>query len=123
MLRKDMTAFTYMMSNRKRGVIYIGFTVDMAKRGWEHRNKLIDGFTKKHNLIRLVWFEPHESIEKASAMEKKLKHLHRNKKIEIIERSNPEWRDLYPEIVPYDPVLEPKGILYSAFGAHRTKKI
>ena len=74
-----------MMSDRKRGIIYIGFTIDMPKRGWEHRNRLMDGFTKRHNLIRLMWFECHDSIEKASAMEKKLKNLHRSKKIEIIE--------------------------------------
>jgi putative endonuclease len=96
-------AYVYMMADRKRGVIYLGFSTDMSRRGWEHRNKLIDGFTKKYNVIRLVWFERHQSVEKAMAMEKKLKNLHRSKKIEIIERTNPEWRDLYPEIVPYDP--------------------
>jgi len=97
------SAFVYMMSNRKRGVIYIGFTVDIMKRGWEHRNKLIEGFTKRYSLIRLVWVEYHNSIEKAAAMEKKLKNLSRKKKIEIIERNNIEWRDLYPEIALYDP--------------------
>lgn len=113
-------AYVYMMSNRKRGVIYIGFTADMPRRGWEHRNKLIEGFTKRYNAIRLVWFERHDSIEKASAMEKKLKNLHRSKKIEIIERSNPEWQDLYTELAPYEPALESAEILCSASGAHRT---
>ena len=98
-------AYTYMMTNKKRGIIYIGFTVDLVNRGWEHRNKLIEGFTKRYNLTRLVWFEPHDSIEKACAMEKKLKNLHRSKKMEIIERNNLEWRDLYPEVAPYDPAL------------------
>ena len=88
-----------MMSNKKNGMIYIGFTVDIVKRGSEHRNKLLDGFTKRYNLVKLVWFECHDTIEKAVFMEKKLKNLHRNKKIEIIERDNQEWQDLYPALV------------------------
>ena len=101
-----MTAYVYMMSNRQRGIIYTGFTVDMINRGWEHRNKLMDGFTKQYNLTRLVWFEKHDSIEKAVAMEKKIKNLHRKKKIEIIERDNPQWQDLYYTVAPYEPFFE-----------------
>lgn len=98
-------AYVYMMANKLRGIIYIGATVDYWKRGSEHRNKLVDGFTKKYNLTRLVWLEEHKTADEAFAMERKLKNLPRNKKIEIIERDNPEWNDLYNYLTEGDPVL------------------
>lgn len=100
-----MAAYVYMMANKKHGTLYIGFTVDIIKRGWEHRNQLIDGFTKRYAVTRLVWFESYDSAEQAGAMEKKLKNLHRKKKMEIIERTNPDWQDLYYMIAPYDPFV------------------
>lgn len=90
--------YVYIMSNKYRGTIYIGVTSDLIKRGWEHKEKLVDGFTKKYNLSSLVWFECHDSIVGAIEAEKKLKNLYRYKKIAIIEQSNPLWHDLYPEI-------------------------
>jgi putative endonuclease len=98
-------AYVYMMSNRKRGIIYIGATIDFWKRGNEHREKLINGFTKRYNLTRLVWLEEHSSADEAFTMERKLKNLSRNKKIEIIERFNPEWNDLYNFVTEGNPVL------------------
>ncbi len=98
-------AYVYMMSNKLRGVIYIGATVDYWKRGQEHRHKMMDGFTKRYNLTRLVWLEEHKTVEAAFAMEKKLKNLSRQKKIEIIERDNPQWNDLYNYLTEGDPVL------------------
>lgn len=76
----EKNAWVYMMANKPRGVIYIGATVDHWKRSHEHRTKMLDGFIKKYNLTRLVWFEGHESVEHAFATEKKLKSLSRNKK-------------------------------------------
>jgi putative endonuclease len=99
-----VTGYAYMMGNKKRGVIYSGSTVDMMNRGWEHRNKLLDGFTKRYNLIHLVWYERYGSIENARAMEQKLKNMPRHKKIEIIERDNSEWHDLYYDVAPYEPL-------------------
>ena len=87
-----------MMSNKYRGTIYIGVTADMIKRGWEHRSHAVKGFTERYNLDKIVWFEAHDSMESAIAAEKKIKNLHREKKITIIEHSNPEWRDLYSDI-------------------------
>ncbi len=66
---------------------------------------MLNGFTKRYNVTRLVWWEEHDSIEKAFAMERKLKNLPRNKKIEIIEKFNPEWNDLYNYLTEGDPVL------------------
>lgn len=96
-------AWVYMMANKPRGVIYIGATIDHWKRSQEHRTKMLEGFTKRYNLTRLVWVEGHESAEKAFAMEEKLKNLPRSKKIEIIERNNPMWCDLFNSITEGDP--------------------
>lgn len=94
--------YVYMMANKYRGLIYIGATVDYWKRSQEHRIKLLDGFTKKYNLTRLVWVEEYDMAKEAFDMERKLKNLSRAKKTEIIERDNPTWRDLFNELTePY----------------------
>jgi putative endonuclease len=90
--------YVYMMSNKYHGTIYIGVTSDLIKRVWEHKEKLVKGFTERYNLSSLVWYEVHDSIVSAIESEKKLKNLHRTKKIAIIEQSNPLWHDLYPEL-------------------------
>jgi putative endonuclease len=92
------TPCVYMMSNKQEGTPYIGVTSDLLKRGWQHKEKQAKGFTERYNLDKLVWFELHESMPSAIAAEKKLKNMPRAKKISIIERINPEWRDLYPEL-------------------------
>jgi putative endonuclease len=91
--------FVYIMSNRKDGTLYIGVTSDLVKRIWEHKEGVVAGFTKRYNLHTLVYYEAHGDIETAILYEKKLKNLHRRKKIKIIERMNPEWRDLYAGII------------------------
>ena len=98
-------AYVYMMASKPRGVIYIGATMDYWKRGQEHRMKMLNSFTKRYNVTRLVWLERHNTAEEAFAMEKKLKNLPRSKKIEIIENINPEWNDLYNSLTEGDPVL------------------
>jgi putative endonuclease len=90
--------YVYMMSNAYRGVIYIGVTSDLMKRGWQHKEKLAEGFTKRYNLTRLVWFETHDTVVAAIESEKKLKNMHRDKKITLIESANSTWRDMYPEL-------------------------
>lgn len=86
------------MSNKKRGIIYIGVTSNLIKRGYEHRTEAVEGFTKKYKLKNLVYFEVYDDIGTAILYEKKLKNISRAKKIEIIEHINPEWNDLYEEI-------------------------
>lgn len=90
--------YVYMLSNKQHGTLYIGATSDLIKRIWQHRKKAIEGFSKQYNLTHLVWYECHDEIGSAIAAEKKLKNMHRSKKLQIIERMNPEWRDLYSEI-------------------------
>ena len=95
-MRKN--GYIYFMSNKKDGVIYIGVTSNLIKRVYEHRVEAVEGFTKKYNLKKLVYFEVFDDIETAIIYEKKLKNIGRAKKIAIIERTNKEWKDLYEEI-------------------------
>jgi len=90
----------YLLANKKNGTLYVGVTSDLAKRVWEHKNNLVEGFSKHYNLHRLVWYEVHESMESAIIREKRLKGRKRAWKLELIENMNPDWLDLYDTIVP-----------------------
>ena len=94
-----MQAYVYILASRKNGTLYIGVTSDLVKRIWEHKSDVVDGFTKRYRVHDLVWFEAHESMLEAIKREKALKEWQRSWKIELIEKSNPGWRDLYREIV------------------------
>jgi putative endonuclease len=88
-----------MLASQRNGTIYIGVTSDPVKRVWEHKNDLVEGFTKKYRVHTLVWYEAHETMEAAIAREKQLKGWRRQWKLEFIEKMNPDWRDLYADIV------------------------
>ncbi len=88
----------YILSSKRDGTLYIGVTSDLVKRVWEHKNDLTEGFTKKYGLHNLVYFEMHGDMENAITREKQLKKWHRGWKIELIEKNNPTWRDLWSEI-------------------------
>ena len=79
--------------------MYIGVTNDLARRIYEHRNKLINGFTQKYNIKKLIYFEVFDRIEDAILREKRLKKWNRQWKIELIEKTNPNWIDLYERLV------------------------
>lgn len=89
----------YILTSKRNGTLYIGVTSDLIKRTWEHRNDMVEGFTSRYNVHRLVWYELHESMESAIIREKQLKIWKRKWKMELIENSNPEWLDLYDTIV------------------------
>jgi putative endonuclease len=91
--------FVCILTSKKNGALYIGVTSDLVKRIWEHRNNTIEGFTKRYGIHRLVWYEPHECMESAIEREKQLKEWKRIWKLELIERSNPQWQDLYDTII------------------------
>lgn len=78
--------------------MYIGVTSDLAKRVWEHKNKMVEGFTKRYNVNRLVYYEVYSTIEDAIIREKRMKKWRRMWKIRLIEEKNPDWKDLYEEI-------------------------
>jgi putative endonuclease len=86
------------MSNRPNGTIYVGVTADLARRVWEHREGIFEGFTSRHGLKRLVYAERHEDILSAIQREKNIKHWPRAWKIQMIVSVNPNWRDLYGQL-------------------------
>ena len=91
--------YIYILTNKRNNVLYTGVTNDLQRRVSEHREKLVGGFTKKYNVNKLVYYEETESIEAALNREKQIKGGSRQKKIDLIEGMNPQWRDLYDEIV------------------------
>ena len=91
--------YVYIMTNQKRGTLYIGVTSDLVRRVYEHKNGLVDGFTKKYELHRLVYYEIVGCAEEAIQREKRLKKWRRASKIELIENANPEWEDLYSKVL------------------------
>jgi putative endonuclease len=90
--------YVYILANRIGGTLYIGVTNDLIRRVAEHRLKLVDSFTKKYEVYRLVYFEQFDDVENAIRREKRLKKWNRAWKIRLIEESNPNWDDLYPGI-------------------------
>ena len=94
-----MTAYIYILANRKRGTLYIGVTNDLVRRTHEHREGAADGFTKRYGIKQLMHFETFDDITSAIEREKSLKRWHRPWKFALIEKDNPEWRDLFAEIV------------------------
>lgn len=91
--------YIYILASQKNGTLYIGKTEDLVKRIYEHKNNLVDGFTKKYQVHNLVYFEKYDQIEEASLREKRLKEWKRSWKVELIEKNNPTWSDLYHEII------------------------
>ncbi len=91
--------FVYILASKPNGTLYIGVTSDLVKRVYEHKKKLADGFTKKYNVDMLVYYEATEDIRSAITREKQLKKWKRQWKIELIEKKNPKWEDLYGEII------------------------
>ncbi len=88
----------YLMASQRNGTLYTGVTSDLPKRAWQHREGLVDGFTKRHGCKLLVWYELHSTMELAIAREKQVKGGSRKKKLALIEERNPQWRDLFEEI-------------------------
>jgi len=91
--------YVYILTNKTNTVLYIGVTNNLIRRTFEHKNKLVDGFTKKYNITKLVYFEIFEDPKTAIKREKTLKNLVRRKKDKLITEKNPQWEDLYEEIL------------------------
>ena len=93
-----MSYYVYILASRPVGTLYVGVTNDLVRRVYEHREGLVDGFTKTHGIKTLVYFEAHMDIDQAIAREKRLKRWRRAWKIQLIEHDNPDWRDLYDDL-------------------------
>ncbi len=93
------TYYIYIMASKRNGTLYIGVTNDIVKRVYEHKNNLIDGFTSKYSVHNLVYYEQFDNIESAIRREKQLKKWNRKWKLELIEKVNPSWKDLYEDLL------------------------
>jgi putative endonuclease len=89
----------YILASARNGTLYVGVTSDLIKRIWQHKNEFVDGFTKQYKTHHLVWFEQHEEMSSAIAREKALKKWWRDWKLKFIEAMNPDWRDLYADLL------------------------
>ena len=96
---QDKQYYIYILFNKKNGTLYVGVTSNLVKRVWTHKNKVAEGFTSKYGVDKLGYFEVCNNIMSAITREKQLKAGNRKTKIELIENNNPDWNDLYYEII------------------------
>jgi putative endonuclease len=92
---KTKAGCVYLMASKRNGTLYLGVTSDLPARAYQHRNKILDGFSKDHGCTALVWFESYDDLQEARLRELQMKKWKRSWKIELIERDNPRWNDLY----------------------------
>jgi len=95
----DKQPAVYILASKRNGTLYVGVTSDLRKRVWEHKNDLVEGFTKRYHVHLLVWYELHETMDSAILREKRIKEWKRAWKLRMIESDNPTWKDLYHSIV------------------------
>lgn len=98
-VRMDKQPAVYILASKRNGTLYIGVTSNLVKRAWEHKQGVTGGFTQKYNVHRLVYYELFEDMPSAITREKQMKKWRRAWKIELIEKSNPAWIDLWPQIL------------------------
>ena len=89
----------YILASKRNGTLYIGVTSHLLKRVWEHKTNVVKGFTNKYSVHTLVYFERHENMLSAISREKELKKYNRQSKIELIEKENPNWQDLWMQLI------------------------
>jgi len=90
--------YLYLMASGRNGTTYLGVTSDLLKRVWQHRNEVVDSFTKKYGCMRLVWYQAFDDIQQARQRELQMKKWKRAWKVELIERENPQWLDLFDSL-------------------------
>jgi putative endonuclease len=95
-----MAYYVYLLASDKYGTLYLGVTNDILRRVYEHKTKAVAGFTKRYSVDKLVWFEIYEDPVAAITREKELKKWRRDWKIRLVEETNPQWIDLFPQIAP-----------------------
>ena len=96
---REKQGYVYILTNVHNKVLYTGVTSDLVKRVYEHRNGIVDGFTKEHSVHHLVWYETHEAPEAVILREKQIKKWERKWKLRLIEEENYEWKDLYEDLL------------------------
>ena len=99
----------YLMASKRNGALYCGVTSDLVQRVWEHREHVVDGFTRQYGVVRLVWYEPHPTMESAILREKRIKQWNRAWKVRMIDAFNPSWRDLWVDVTDQAPRADVHG--------------
>ena len=99
MLKEPKRFWIYITASEPRGVLYIGMTSNLSRRAWQHRERVIKGFTSKYSVDRLVYFEEHSDAAVAARRERAMKRWRRDWKIKLVEEANPSWPDLFPDVV------------------------
>ena len=97
-MAREIVPVVYLLASHRNGTFYVGVTSNLMQRLYQHREAIIDGFSKEHGIKRLMWFETHETMESAIIREKRIKNWNRDWKINLIEKDNPDWRDLAVDI-------------------------
>jgi len=100
--RPPKVLHVYIMASKPRGVLYVGMTSDLAGRAWKHRQRVLEGFTRRYWVDRLVYFERHADASLAARRERAMKRWRRDWKIELVEKHNPTWRDLFADVLRED---------------------
>ena len=98
-MKQEKTYSVYILANKRNGTLYIGVSSNLKKRIYEHKNGIIEGFTKKYKIHLLVYYELFNNVNEAITREKQLKKWNRKWKMELIEKANPQWKDLYDDLV------------------------
>ena len=93
------TYYVYIMASKRNGTLYLGVTNDLRRRVWQHKNNMHEGFTKRYGVHRLVWFHATDNVGSAILLEKQMKKWNRRWKLRVIEEMNPDWDDLYEELM------------------------
>ena len=93
------SGYVYIMASSRNGTLYIGVTSDLPKRAWEHRNRVVPGFTRRYGCKLLVWYQAYDDIQQARLRERQMKKWKRIWKLSEIEQTNPDWQDLYPVVI------------------------
>ena len=93
-----MQPCVYILASKRNGTLYVGVTSDLLAGTWQHKNSAVEGFTRKYDVYYLIWYELHESMDSAIAREKAIKKFSRTWKLKLVEKLNPEWKDLYNDI-------------------------
>ncbi len=99
--------YVYILASKRNGTLYVGVTSNLTKRVWQHREGLVESFTKRYGVHRLVYVEEHSDVRDALERERQLKKWNRAWKLELIERENPAWADLYEPLVSGPPLPQP----------------
>ncbi len=98
-MTREKLPCVYVLASKRNGTLYVGVTSDLVKRVWEHKNDLVEGFTAKYGVHLLVYYEMHADMLGAITREKQIKKWDRSWKLKLVERNNPEWKDLWPEVI------------------------